>query len=408
MALREPKRSDSPATSLAELVDVIEKRAAAASRQATSRTVAPHVHGVVRLKTPSGTCDIRVDRGVPSLTLDSDSPSATIEADTTTLARLVAQEESGIEAFLRGKLKVRGNLALALQLGGLFDKGDRPKHFFRPGWIDASGIKSFYLEAGEGPTVVLLHGLGATNASFLPTLSDLAVDHHVIAPDFPGFGESGKPIRKYHATFYARWLREFLLNLSIPRVHVVGNSMGGRVAIEMALRFPDMVDKIVLLCPAPAFIKGRSYVPIVRWLRPELAMIPTPMFSHRQVVRGVRSMFSRPQRLPDTWYDAAADEFMRVFRNPAARIGFFSASRQIYLEEPFGEKGFWDRLPTMTTPALFVWGERDRLVPAAFARHVVKALPNAHSVVLPDCGHVPQFELPDRTNELIRNFIDAG
>jgi len=86
-------------------------------------------------------------------------------------------------------------------------------------------------------------------------------------------------------------------------------------------------------------------------------------------------------------------------------MAFFSAARQIYLEEPGGDHGFWSRLPGLTRPALFVWGDRDRLVPARFERHVVAALPNATSVVLEDSGHVPQFEHPKETHRLVREFI---
>jgi pimeloyl-ACP methyl ester carboxylesterase len=81
--------------------------------------------------------------------------------------------------------------------------------------------------------------------------------------------------------------------------------------------------------------------------------------------------------------------------------------RNIYLDEPAGERGFWVRLERMGTPSLFVWGDRDRLVPAGFARHVERVLPQARSHVLADCGHVPQFELPDRTHDLLTGFLDA-
>jgi pimeloyl-ACP methyl ester carboxylesterase len=169
--------------------------------------------------------------------------------------------------------------------------------------------------------------------------------------------------------------------------------MGGRVAIEAALCAPERVDRLVLLAPSPAFIKKRQFTDIVKFLRPELALIPLPL-PRKQVLRGLKRMFSRPDRLEDAWYEAAVDEFQRVFSTPRGRIAFFSAARQIYLEEPHGEVGFWDRLKGLERPALFVWGERDML-----------ALPGVESVILEDCGHVPQYEWPDRTHELVRTFL---
>jgi pimeloyl-ACP methyl ester carboxylesterase len=336
-----------------------------------------------------------------------EAPDARIETDPATVAGIVEGARSGVEAFLEGDLRVRGNLALALRMDAMLGPEQGDPRWPRFGSVRAAGTTTAYLEAGEGPPVLLLHGLGATNASMLPTMLDLARDHRVVAPDLPGFGESGKPVRSYHAAFFARWLRDLLARLRLDRVHVVGNSMGGRVAIEAGLRFPERIDRLVLLAPAPAFIRGREYVRIVRWLRPELAMIPIPL-RHRMVVGSIRRLFSDPSRLPAAWYDAAADEFLRVFRTPRGRIAFFSAARQIYLEEPHGHRGFWDRLPALERPSLFVWGERDRLVPARFAPHVERALPAATSVVLPDCGHVPQYELPERTNLMIREFLGAA
>lgn len=323
--------------------------------------------------------------------------------DAQTLLDIAEARESGVKAFLDGRVAVRGNLALALRLDGLFER-PRPVRFPRGTTTSARGLRTFYLEAGEGPPVVLLHGLGATNASFLPTMWDLAEDHRVLAPDLPGFGDSAKPLRAYNSRFYARWLRWFLDEVGVERADLVGNSLGGRVAIEMGLSYKDWVGRLVLLTPSPAFIRRRQFVRLVRLLRPELGGIRVPI-PHRAVVRFTRRMFARPERLPEQWYAAAADEFLRVFSSPRGRIAFFSAARQIYLEEPYGDHGFWDRLPTLHVPTLFVWGERDWLVPARFERHVQRALPTATSVVLPDCGHVPQFELPDRTHALIREFL---
>ena len=329
----------------------------------------------------------------------------TIFVDTETITSIIEGNRSGIEAFLSGDLRVRGNLALSLRLGS-FVGTSAPSRFERSLDIDVGGIDTFYLEAGQGPPVVLLHGLGATNASMLTTFWELARDHRVIAPDLPGFGESGKPIRSYDAGFYAEWLLGLFDRLDIESPVIIGNSMGGRVAIEAALHAAPRVERIVLLAPSPAFIKKREMVGVVRLLRPELALAPLPL-PRGLVMRNLKRMFARPERLEDAWYEAAVDEFLRVFSTPRGRIAFFSAARQIYLEEPRGDSGFWDRLPSLRCPALFIWGDKDRLVPASFARHVEKAVPHARSIVLEDCGHVPQFELPDRTHSLIRRFLES-
>lgn len=331
----------------------------------------------------------------------------TISADLETMIAVIGGSMSGVDAFVDGRLRVSGNLALSLRLSGSFPADSRPAHFPRAATVAAGEIDTFFVDAGEGPPIVLLHGLGATNASMLPLVSKLAGVHRVLAPDLPGFGDSGKPFTSYNATFFGRWLIDFLDALGIERAHLVGNSLGGRVAIEGGLLAPERIDRIVLLAPSPAFIRGREFVRLVRILRPELALLPVPLVSRKRVVSSIKAMFSQPQRLPAQWYESAADEFLRVFSTARGRIAFFSAARQIYLEDPFGETGFWDRLPELSRPSLFVWGARDRLVPARFAKHVEQRLPSATSVVLDDCGHVPQYEFPEETNTLIRDFVGA-
>jgi pimeloyl-ACP methyl ester carboxylesterase len=150
----------------------------------------------------------------------------------------------------------------------------------------------------------------------------------------------------------------------------------------------------------------RHFVPLVRFLPPDAVVAPLPL-GHRAVVGGIRAMFADPNRLPRQWYDAAADEHRRVMRDYGHRRAFFSCLKQIYLEEAFGDNGFWDRLPRLSTPAMFVWGDRDRLVPASFERHVMSALPDAVSVVMEHSGHVPQFEHPEHTALITREFLTA-
>jgi pimeloyl-ACP methyl ester carboxylesterase len=246
--------------------------------------------------------------------------------------------------------------------------------------------------------------LGATNASMLTLLWDLAADHHVLAPDLPGHGATEAVADTYDAEFLARWLLAFLDATGLEQPFVIGNSLGGRTALEAALLAPQRIKGLVLLTPAMAFRKLRQFIPVVNVLRPELARLPL-RFSRKMAVLGLRAMFAVPSRVPEPWFVAAGDEFVRVMRMPAHRIAFFCALRQVYLDEAFGERGFWDRLPSLVPPALFIWGDRDRLVPWGFARHVEQAVPNATSVVFESCGHVPHFEHPERTFALVRDFL---
>lgn len=335
-------------------------------------------------------------------------PDTTVRAALPVLVDVISGEQSGVQAFLDGLLTVRGNLALALQLDGLFPGNgpDDQRTYTRV--VRAGGIETFYLEAGpvDAPPVVLVHGLSATNASMLPLIPALCKDFHVFAPDLPGHGGTEATGAAHAARYLGDWLLAFLRETCDQPAVLVGNSLGGRTALEAALNSPFEVRGLVLLCPAVAFRKLRQLVPFVRIVPDELASLPVRV-PRRMAMRGLRNLFADPSRLPQAWYEAAIDEFVRVISIRANRLATFSALRHIYLDEPFGESGFWDRLPQLRPPALFVWGDKDVLVPAGFARFVAEALPTAESIVLEDCGHVPQFEYPAETAQFTREFIEA-
>jgi pimeloyl-ACP methyl ester carboxylesterase len=350
---------------------------------------------------------VTIDHGRAAATQGGPStPTTTIRAALPVLDDVVSGRRSGISAFLDGELTVRGNLSLALQLDGLFpgDPADASRTYTRS--VVAGGVETFYLESGpaDAPPVVLVHGLSATNASMLPLIPALSRDFHVLAPDLPGHGGTATRHGAYRAEVLGRWLAAFLRETCDRPAVLVGNSLGGRTALQAALDSPAQVRGLILLCPAVAFRRLRQLVPVVRLVRDELAVLPVHI-PRRVAVRGLRALFADPNRLPQPWYDAAVDEFLRVMSVRANRLAIFSALRHIYLDEPFGERGFWSRLPSLRPPALFLWGDRDVLVPAGFGRFVAEALPDARSIVLPDCGHVPQFEHPRQTAQLIQEFI---
>jgi pimeloyl-ACP methyl ester carboxylesterase len=251
--------------------------------------------------------------------------------------------------------------------------------------------------------VICIHGLGATKGSFLPTVAALADRFTVVSLDLPGFGDSAKPIlAPYHAPFFARAVVDLMDAMEIRRAHLIGNSMGGRVALELGLRHADRVGRIVLLAPSLAWRRQRPWAPLVRLLRPELGLI---QIAPRWVVEGVvRRIIPGAET---SWVQAGVDEFLRAYLTPRGRAAFYAAARQIYLEEPHGAKGFWTRLAKMEPECLFVWGKRDTLVPIGFAAHVRRVLPSALHLEL-DCGHVPQLERPVDTHGAIAGFLKHG
>ncbi len=331
-------------------------------------------------------------------------PDVTLSTDADTWLALRQGELSGIDAFEQRRLNVRGNLDYAIGLEGMFRlPGGRPP-LLQIHDIPVGRHRISTLTMGHGPDVLLLHGLGGTRASLLETAAALSQRYRVHAPDLPGFGSSCKPAR---APYNAQWFAEMMLGLidrlEIGRTHVVGNSMGGRIALEMAMTNPERVNALGLLCPAVAWIR-RGLHPLVRLLRPEFGLLPHG-FSRGAVASQFAGMFYDRDMLDPEVGDLMVDEFRRIYHSAGARFAFLSSARNIYLEAPYGRHGFYPRLAEMTRPALFIWGDHDRLIPPAFGRHVREWLPGAEQVTLEHCGHVPQVEQAAQTNQLLLSFF---
>jgi pimeloyl-ACP methyl ester carboxylesterase len=328
-------------------------------------------------------------------------PDALLLADAGTWQRIAHDVRGGMDAYRERRLRVRRNLHLGVGFLAATSA------ITGPGRLRFSSVRTprasiSILTAGVGEPIVCLHGLGGTKSSFLPTTAALADAHRVIALDLPGFGESDKPITAaYDAPYFARAVVGLLDALEIDRAHLVGNSMGGRVAIEVALLEPDRVGKVVLLSPALAWLRERRWKWLLPAQLPRLGLIqPTPRVIVEPIVRRL---------IPGAdhgWAAAGVDEFLRAYLDPRGRAAFYTAARNIYMDEPHGEDGLWTRLALLSPASMFVWGRNDALVPPAFRKHVERVLPAAQHVEL-DCGHVPQVERSRETHAAIRAFLDG-
>lgn len=355
-----------------------------------------------QVRTCGDRCEVR-----PSPTRE---PDVVIGTDASTWLALREGRASGLDAFARRRLYARGDLDLALGFEGMFHLPGGRAPLLRIDQVDTGHGRITTLIAGSGEEhVICLHGLGGTKSSFFETVAALSGDFTVHAVDLPGFGSSSKPTRApYNAIWLAGAVRSYMDQLGLDSAHLIGNSMGGRIALELGFSDPLRVRSLSLLSPALAFVRRRrELVPLVKLARPELAAIPHPL-SAETVRSQLESLFAQPERLDPAAAEIAVEEFRRAYRSRAGRVAFFRAARNIYLDPPHGEAGFYARLAELEPPALFVWGAEDWLIPAGFSRHVEKVLPRARQVILEDCGHVPQVELPERTNRLIREQIDPA
>jgi pimeloyl-ACP methyl ester carboxylesterase len=327
---------------------------------------------------------------------NGNEPDAELTADLATWERVATDLRGGMKAYRAGRLQVRRNLHLGVGFLAATNATDEPGQLrFRTLDTDCGRVSTF--EAGTGKPIVLLHGLGATKQEFLPTVPALAPGFRTIAIDLPGFGDSDKPFpAAYDARFFARWVRALLDALELDRTHLLGHSMGGRVALEVGMRHPDRIERLVLMTPSMAWLSAPPWASALRLVRPELGIIqPAP----KSFVEG---LIKRIVPQADHHFVAPAlDEFLRSYLTPRGRVAFYAAARNIALEQP-GQ--FWDGLETLSPESLFIWGRRDGLVPIAFARHVRDRLPAAQHCEL-DCGHVPQLERPAQLHTAITRFL---
>ena len=327
-------------------------------------------------------------------------PDALISADEASWSRIARDVRGGMDAFRGRRLRIRRNLHLGVGFLAATSGNSEPGRL-RFASHQTAGGRISVMEAGEGDPVLCLHGLGGTKASFMPTVAALAPHRRVIAVDLPGFGDSHKPLGgRYDAAWFAGSVTELLDELGLERADVIGNSMGGRVALELGLLEPERVGRLVLLSPAMAWLRrDRNIARLLSLPLPRLSLLqPTPRAIVDPIVRRLVPGGS------NGWVAAGVDEFLRAFCTTGGRFAFYEAARRIYLDEPNGDDGFWKRLEAMEAETMFVWGRHDTLVPIAFMKHVERALPSARHVEL-ECGHVPQLEAPERTHAAIESFL---
>jgi pimeloyl-ACP methyl ester carboxylesterase len=270
-------------------------------------------------------------------------------------------------------------------------------------WVMLDDQPVNVIELGDGPPLVFVHGLSGSWPNWLEQLPAFAAEHRVIALDLPGFGHSPMPTERISISGYARLLDRLLDTLEIDAAAVVGNSMGGFVGAELAISFPQRVERLVLVSAAGISTYDHRgavrTVPVLRRAERMLTAYTAWMASKSDTV-------ARRPRLRDATLNVVARHPSRLPAPLAAELlrgsgkpGFIQA-----LEANL-DYDFRERLPEIACPTLIVWGEDDRVITARDAAVFEELIPNSRVVMYADTGHVAMLERPTEFNALLEEFL---
>jgi pimeloyl-ACP methyl ester carboxylesterase len=269
--------------------------------------------------------------------------------------------------------------------------------------VGVDGMPISYLRAGDGPPLVLLHGAGDNSLDWRWVLPALARKHRVYAPDLPGSPDSARPVADYSPAFFERFVAAFLDALGIEKATFVGSSLGGLIALRLALSEPARVGALVLADSAGL---GRAVNPAFTSVNiPGLAEAAMPLWrtqagAYQRAWGRTMLLFAHPTRVPREWLA----EQGRLAQWPGYLEAHLTALRS--LVDPAGQREVLvDRLPLLEMPTLVVWGARDRVFPESQARDAAARLRKGSLAVIPDCGHLPHIECPDQFVAALNRFL---
>jgi pimeloyl-ACP methyl ester carboxylesterase len=254
-------------------------------------------------------------------------------------------------------------------------------------------------EQGDHRPIVFIHGLSGQWQNWLENIPRFAEQRRVVAMDLPGFGMSEMPRDKISIELYGNFVAEMCRRLDVAPAVVVGNSMGGFVAAEVAIRAPEIVERLLLLSSA-----GVSQMDIAQ--RPLMAAAKVAGFLATVNLAGKRWIARR--RVPRHWVMSLicrhpggikADAIFEGLMKGADKPGFESALRGTI------EYDFRDRIPQIGAPTIVVWGEKDMIIPVKDADAFVSMISGAQKIILKDTGHVPMFERPKAFNDVLEEFL---
>jgi pimeloyl-ACP methyl ester carboxylesterase len=268
------------------------------------------------------------------------------------------------------------------------------------------GYRRAYRMAGQGPVLVLIHGIGDSSATWAELIPDLARTHTVIAPDLLGHGASDKPRADYSVAAYANGVRDLLSTLDIEQATLVGHSLGGGVAMQFAYQFPERTERLILVSAGGV---GREVNPVLRAV--SLPGADLMLSALRLPGMGVQArLFAHLMRLLDTDLGQDAPELLTLvdaLPDATSRSAFIRTLRAV-VDWRGQVVTMLDRCYlTQSVPVQLVWGSLDSVIPVSHAEMAHSAMPGSRLEIFEGSGHFPFHDDPDRFVEIVEKFIES-
>ena len=238
---------------------------------------------------------------------------------------------------------------------------------------------------GSGETILLLHGAGGS-ASLIPAVEELSADYDVIMPDHPGYGLSRDSKQTTTISDLAYHYLDFIEDQALTGVHLIGHSMGGWIAAEIAVRSQAALKSLTLICSAGIHVKGVPKGDLFLWSPEETA----------------RNLFVKQEAVDQMLrYEPSSEELEIMIRNRVSSAKYAWHPR-------FYNPDLSKWLHRITVPTLVLWGDQDKIFPQEYAAAFGEFMPHADVEVFSDCGHVPHIDRPDGFYPRLRSFLEGA
>jgi Predicted hydrolases or acyltransferases (alpha/beta hydrolase superfamily) len=264
-------------------------------------------------------------------------------------------------------------------------------------YISVQGIKTFYVERGKGKTLLFLHGWGASSYSWRNNFLFLCQAFHAIAIDLKGFGLTEKPKGNYDLNEFTEHVKKFIDLLGLEKVSLVGNSMGGSIAINLAYNYDKVIDRVILI--NSTVIANNNSIPFlfrIISIKPIGELLSFFMINKRTVVNTLNQVYYNKDKINEE----SIDGYYKPLKLKGTRRVLLNSLRNI------SKFNISDYLEKLNKKFLIIWGEKDPWLPVEHAYIIHKKIKNSKLIIIPETGHVPHEEKPEIVNEAIINFMN--